>query len=55
VGIGECKATVNGELACTAELTISTPGMTCSWGKWPQKNCSLTLTHLRPLAHWPGS
>ena len=34
---------------------ISTPGMTCSWGKWPQKNCSLTLTHLRPLAHWPGS
>ena len=23
VGIGECKATVNGELACTAELTFA--------------------------------
>ena len=24
-------------------------------GKWPQKNSSLRETHLRPMAHWPGS
>ena len=24
-------------------------------GKCPQKNSSLRLTHLRPMAHWPGS
>ena len=34
---------------------ISTPGMTCFWGKWPQKNGSPTLTHLMPLAHTPDS
>ncbi len=24
-------------------------------GKWPLKNSSLRVTHLRPMAHWPGS
>ena len=34
---------------------MSTPGITCFWGKWPQKNGSFTDTHLIPLAHAPGS
>ena len=34
---------------------MSTPGITGWPGKCPQKNSSLRLTHLRPMAHWPGS
>lgn len=40
---------------CASASSSSTPGMTGCAGKWPLKNSSLRVTHLRPMAHCPGS
>ena len=40
---------------CASASSSSTPGMTGCAGKWPLKNSSLRVTHLRPMTHCPGS